>query len=252
MEILTTPALLAAAFAVALLAGTVKGATGFAMPTILISGLSLFLDPRLALAALIVPTFVTNGMQALRLGIGAARETVRRFRLFLGAGLICLALSAQLVAVVPDRALFLMIGIPVALFAMASLVGFQPRLSPRNRLAEGGVGAFSGFIGGLSGIWGPPTVMYLTAIGLEKRAHVQTQGVIYALGALALMGAHFASGVLTFGNLPLGVLLLVPAIAGMLIGQRIQDRIDQAQFRRLVLAVLLIAGANLMRKGLVG
>ena len=252
MESLASPALVAATLVVGLVAGVVKGAVGFAMPTILISGLSLFLDPRVALAALIVPTFFTNGMQALRLGLGAARQTVRRFWLFLAAGLVCLALSAQLVALVDDRTLFLMIGIPVLLFAAASLFGCQPRLSPQNRLAEGLVGAVSGFIGGLSGIWGPPTVMYLTAIGMEKRSHVQTQGVIYALGALALMGAHLASGILTFGRLPLGIALLVPAIGGMLIGQRIQDRIDQVQFRRLVLAVLLVAGANLVRKGVVG
>ena len=60
------------ALAIGLLAGFVKGAVGFAMPMILISGLGSILPAELALAALILPTLVTNGMQALRQGTGAA------------------------------------------------------------------------------------------------------------------------------------------------------------------------------------
>ena len=63
---------LAMAFGIALLAGTVKGMVGFAMPMILVSGLSLFLAPELALAGLILPTLVTSWMQAFRQGGGAA------------------------------------------------------------------------------------------------------------------------------------------------------------------------------------
>ena len=52
------------AFAISLLvgalAGLVKGVTGFAMPLIMISALSSFLTPDLALAGLILPTLVTN------------------------------------------------------------------------------------------------------------------------------------------------------------------------------------------------
>ena len=56
------------AFLIALGAGLVKGVVGFAMPTILISGLSSFMAPDLALACLIVPTVLTNAWQALRQG----------------------------------------------------------------------------------------------------------------------------------------------------------------------------------------
>ncbi|MFB1024878.1 MAG: sulfite exporter TauE/SafE family protein, partial [Octadecabacter sp.] len=66
--------------AVAVLAGLVKGVVGFAMPMIFISGLTLVLPPEQALAALIVPTLVTNGWQALRQGIGSAIQTVGQLR----------------------------------------------------------------------------------------------------------------------------------------------------------------------------
>lgn len=252
MDSLADPAILMPAAAIAVLAGIVKGMTGFAMPMILISGLSLFLPPDQALAALVLPTLVTNGAQALAQGLAAAGATIRRFRLYLAAGALALAASAQLVAVLPVRALFLAVGLPVTLFALMMLAGWQPRIPARRGPVEAGVGAVSGFVGGLSGIWGPPTVIWLTALGLARRDHIRAQGVIYALGALALLVAHLGSGVVNRATLPLSAALVPPALLGMWIGGRAADRIDQRQFRRLVLAVLVLAGANLLRRGLTG
>ena len=67
-----TPHELALAFAVAIVAGFIKGMVGFAMPLVLISGLTIFLPPELALAGLIFPTVATNLFQALRQGGKAA------------------------------------------------------------------------------------------------------------------------------------------------------------------------------------
>jgi hypothetical protein len=239
------------ALAIAALAGVVKGMVGFAMPMILVSGLGMFIAPELALAGLILPTLVTNGMQALRQGPAAAMASVRRFRLFLGVGLLALLFSAQLVRVLPVSMLLAMIGGPIALFAALQLLGWSPRL--RNGPSAGweaGIGGFAGFIGGLSGVWGPPTVAYLTALETEKREQMRVQGVIYGLGALALTVAHLGSGVLTAQTALFSAALIPPAVAGMWLGGRIQDRIDQAAFRRATLFVLLIAGLNILRRAL--
>ena len=235
---------------IALLAGIVKGVVGFAMPMILISGLSTFLPPQVALAALIVPTLVTNSMQALRQGPRAAAESVTRFRPFLLAGLVALAVSSQLVAVLPMQVLLLAIGVPVTGFALVQLAGFQLVLSQRSRVLDLGIGGFAGFIGGLSGVWGPPTVLYLTALGTEKREQMRVQGVIYGLGAVALAVAHVASGVLNRDTVGLSIALVPSAVLGMWLGGLIQDRIDQRAFRRATLVVLIVAGLNLLRRAL--
>lgn len=245
-----TPPMLLAVFAVALLAGLIKGMVGFAMPMIMISGLGAVVGPELALAGLILPTVATNGIQALRQGWRAAWASVSRFRVFLLAGLVFLLASAQLVRVLPQSALLLAIGLPITAFALLQLAGRELRLSAPSRRMEIGVGAFAGAIGGISGVWGPPTVAYLTALGTEKREQMRVQGVIYGLGAVALLGAHVGSGVMNAQTAPFSAALLVPALAGMWLGSRLQDRIDQAQFRRATLAVLLVAGANLIRRGL--
>ena len=104
----------------------------------------------------------------------------------------------------------------------------------------------------MSGVWGPPLVAYLTAIDTEKREQIRIQGVAYGLGAVALTGAHVVSGVLNAQTVQFSALLLAPALAGMWIGLKVHDRIDQAMFRKITLWVLLIAGLNLLRRALMG
>ena len=237
---------------IALAAGAIKGVVGFAMPTIMISGLASFMSPELALAGLILPTLVTNGMQALRQGIGAALRSIKTFRVFLGVGLAMLLASAQLVRVLPIGWLFLGIGVPITVFTLSQLAGWRPATIARSLKVEASVGALAGFVGGLSGVWGPPTVAYLTAIDTPKQEHLRIQGVIYGLGATALFLAHLQSGVIRAETLPLSVWLVCPAVLGLWIGFKVQDRINQALFRKVTLWVLLLAGLNLIRRGLVG
>ena len=61
----------ALAAAITLMAGFVKGAVGFAMPMIMISGLGSFMAPELALAGLIVPTLSVEPLAGT--ASGAAR-----------------------------------------------------------------------------------------------------------------------------------------------------------------------------------
>lgn len=246
------PLQIVAAFAVALVAGIVKGAVGFAMPMILVSGLGLFLPGELALAGLILPTLATNGVQALRQGPRAAWESVRRFRVFLGVGLIFLLLSAQMVRVIPAPVLLLLIGVPITGFAVLQLIGRRIQIAHPTPRTEAMVGGFAGFIGGFSGVWGPPTVAYLTALGTEKGEQMRVQGVIYGMGAVALTLAHVGSGVLSAQTLPFSAAMVVPAMAGMAVGGWLHDRVDQATFRRATLAVLSVAGCSLIARGLIG
>lgn len=242
---------LMAAMGVALLAGAVKGVVGFSMPTVMISGLTIFVSPDLALAGLILPTLVTNGWQALRRGRRAAWETVKRFRVFLISGGVCLIAAAQLVAVVSHQALFLMIGLPVLGFALAQLAGWRPKVRPTPRI-EAAVGAFTGTVGGMSGVWGAPTVTYLTAIDTAKSDQMRIQGVIYGLGAVALTGAHIQSGILSASTAPFSLAIVPAALIGMWLGFQVSDRVNQTVFRTATLVVLVVAGANLVRRGLLG
>ncbi len=245
------PDLLIAASAVAVVAGFVKGATGFAMPMIMISGLGSFLAPEVALAALAMPTLVSNLWQAVRQGIPAARASARTHWRFLAILSVCLVIATQLVVYLPPHIFFLVLGIPLTCFAILQLAGWKPKVHAGNhRKVEYTVGAFAGTMGGLSGVRGPPTVLYLMAMDTPKREAVRVQGVVYGTGSILLVAGLIQSGVLNARTFPLSAALLIPAVAGLLLGFILQDRLDQARFRKLTLIVLIVAGLNLIRRGL--
>lgn len=239
-----------AAFA-AFSAGLVKGAVGFGMPMIMISFLSFFVAPDLSLAILIMPTLVTNVVQALRQGLKAAIAGIQKYRIFLIVGFLCLISTAQIVTRVSDATLFIVIGSAITFFAIFQLSGWVPNIKRTNKL-DAGVGAFAGAVGGISGTWGPPTVAYLTAVNTPKAEQIRLQGVIYGLGSVALFAAHMQSGVITAQTLPLSALMVIPAMIGVTIGYRWQTRISQATFRKVTLLVLVFGGLNLLRRGFFG
>ncbi|SES04200.1 hypothetical protein SAMN04490244_10521 [Tranquillimonas rosea] len=244
-------AVLAFAVGVTFVAGFVKGTVGFAMPMIMISGLASVLSPELALAALIPATVLSNVWQALRGGVAGAVAAARTHWRYIAIILVFIAGSAQLISVLPSSVMFLILGIPVMLFSIAQLAGWRLHIAAaQRRVAELAIGAFAGFVGGLSGVWGPPTVMYLTALETPKVEAIRIQGVVYGLGAIMLLAAHLQSGVLRAETAPLALGMIVPALTGMGVGFFFQDRLDQARFKRLTLIVLVVVGANLVRRGL--
>lgn len=254
MEILTSltnPLVIIAICAVPMLAGFVKGVVGFGMPMLLLSGLSSLIAPEMALAALIIPTLVSNGWQALHLGPSAALEVVLKFKLFMIIGGIALVSAAQLVPIVDKTILLLILGIFVTIFAALQLTGWQPKLRPSTRV-EAGFGLIAGTAGGFTGVWGPPTVMYLTLLNTAKKDQVVIQGVIYGMGAVALTFAHINSGLLTWNTGVFSAVLLVPAMIGLVLGIRLQNVIDQAMFKRVTNIALLFGGLNLLRLALTG
>lgn len=242
---------LAVALAVALFAGFVKGMVGFAMPMIMISALSSFMSPEMALAGLIVPTLVTNISQALRQGIAPAVETTRQYNLFLKAMVVGIAISAFGMKFLPTEALFLALGVPITIYAALQLSGRSLTFRVEHHAkAEVTLGAIGGLYGGFSGVWGPPMLVYLMSTGTPKLETVRALGVSFLLGAVVLLAVHVQTGVVTLWTFVFSCLLTVPAQLGMQVGYWAQDRLDQARFRWWAQVVLVVMGLNLIRRAL--
>ena len=242
----------AAALAITLFAGFVKGAVGFAMPMILVSGFAVFLPQEMALAGLILPTLATNLSQAFRQGAGPAVETARTYRRFLTATVICIAVSAPFADAIPRVVYLLMLGIPISLFAALQLMGRSLAIKLHHRArAEWALGVVGGLYGGISGIWGPPLLVLLLSTGADKVTAIRAQGVVFLIGAVALVLSHLGTGLANAQTLAFSAALCLPALAGLYAGYAIQDRLDQQRFRRWTQALLVLTGLNMVRQALV-
>lgn len=233
-----------------LIGGYVKGAIGFALPLIAVSGAATVLPAETAVSTVILSTLATNLQQAFRQGRAALIETCRRFWPTFALTAVFIWVGALLLPGLDERLFFLGLGGFVLLFATIQLAGWNPRIDARAERSAGvGVGVVAGLSGGLSGIWGPPIILYLTALRLSKLEQVRAAGAAFLIGAVMLTPAHAATGVLNAETVWLSALAIVPAYIGMAIGQRTQDRLDIELFRKLTLAVLCLTALNLLRRG---
>jgi uncharacterized membrane protein YfcA len=243
----------AAAVAVLFLGGLAKGAVGFALPLIVVSGLATFLPPHLAVTTVVVPAFVSNVWQALFGGWREARRLLWRYRVLNGVLLPTILVCAPLVTVLEAEALVALLGVAITGFSAVQLAGWRPP-DPTGAAvpAEIATGLVAGFFGGVAAIWGPPIALYLLARRTPPPEQVQALGLSFFLGAVVLTGGYVLSGALDSRTGPLAIAAVVPVLAGMALGLRLQRRLDPATFRRITLGLMLLSGLNLLRKAAFG
>ena len=119
---------------------------------------------------------------------------------------------------------------------------------PRARVALLFGALMWGFVGGVvgsSGVCGPSSVAYLTSLGTDKHDQMRIQGVLYGLGAVALLGAHVGSGVLNAQTWPFSALLLAPVMLGVRLGRLVLDPVDPVRLRKLHPLVHRVGGMSL-------
>jgi uncharacterized membrane protein YfcA len=245
------PAVWAAVIGITLFSGLVKGSIGLGQPLIMVTGLTFVLPPQLAVAGMLFPIVLSNVMQTFRTGVAPAVAAMKDFWRYTLIVCVLIAVFAQIVPDIDSRVFYLILGVPVMTLSLVQLLGLRLHIPERSRgWAEWVVATISGAIGGVTGTWGPTTVLYLLAIDTPKSRQVVVQGVIYGIGAVVLFVAHIQSGILNGGTAPFSAMLLIPSVIGMWLGFRIQDRLEQEVFRKATLLLLAIAGANLIWKGI--
>lgn len=243
----------AMAFGVTLIAGIVKGAIGFALPLIMIAVLPSFMPAQTALAALILPVVVANAHQSVRFGFREAWVSAKAFWRIITATLVGIAISAPFAVVLPQNVMFLLLGSAVLMFSLLQISGWKPDIPPNRRNPiQFAIGLIGGLYGGISGVWGPPTIVYLLAAKTPKREMVCIMSVIFTVGGVMLLLMHVQTGLLNALTFPLSVAMLVPSTLGLFLGYLLHDRMDAEKFRRYALIMLSISALNLLRRGLIG
>ncbi len=163
------------------------------------------------------------------------------------AGLIGVPIGVWLLPSIPVSAFKLGIGFTLIVFCLFLLVvPADWRLKHRNRPIELIMGFAGGFMGGLTGVPGPPVIMWGTVQNWtrqEKRALYQ----VYILAILFMMlAASAVSGLIGWDFLK-GALLVAPAtILGAHLGAWIYSWVDDRRFDRIILTILMLSGIGLV------
>ncbi|MEN4922592.1 sulfite exporter TauE/SafE family protein [Achromobacter spanius] len=245
------PTLLAAVIAVFVLAGVVKGVVGLGLPTISMAMLALVMAPAQAAALLIVPSLITNLWQARPWP--ALPRALRRIG-GLQAG-VCAGTLAGALWLGPPSGQWASICLGFALVAYAAwgLFGSPPRVPPRHEGVLGiAAGTVTGVITAATGVFVIPAVPYLQALDLDKDELIQAMGISFTVSTAALALGLWLNGGYTPAAAGASILMLLPALAGMALGQWLRGRLSARTFKLCFMISLALLGAYQAARGLAG
>ena len=228
-----------------LLAGVVKGVTGMGLPTVAMGLLGGVLSPVAAAAMLFIPTFITNIWQLLA-GPSLGRS-LRRFWPMMLAVVVTTVFAAALLVRVDPVWSRVALGAALIVYAAYALLAPVLRVPARlERWLSPLVGAVSGVMTGATGVFVMPAVPYLQSLGMDREELVQVLGLSFTVSTIALTTGLLLHGAFGLPQLGLSTLAVLPALAGMWLGQRIRQRISAKAFRACFLGFLLVLGLELV------
>ena len=230
--------------------GAVKGLVGIGIPLVSLSLLSLFLPLADAVVLLPVPIIVANVWQSIVTPHFVS--AIRRFWPLVLAMLVGTVAGAHVLTALDAASLNLLVGTLVVLFALSSFMNPELRLPVRFERRVGVVaGAVGGFMGGISALFGPPIILYLTSLRLDRESFVGVISSIYLCSAVGLVIVFGSVGVMSQAQFVESAVASVPLMLGVWAGQRFRGGIREAVFRKLLLVVVLGVGVRLILLGVI-
>jgi uncharacterized membrane protein YfcA len=225
-----------------LFAGVVKGLVGLGLPTVTIAVTALFLPLSDMIAVIALPTIFTNVWQA---AVGGQFKTiVRRQWPLIVPLMVFLYLTMWLAGRHAPKWAFLVLATVLVAYGALGLFRIRLRINPdlEKPLAPL-IGVVSGFVAGLVGVPVVPLMPYLQGLDIKPSELVQTLGVVLCATSLTLTFSLVRFGLLDGPRALVSAAAVVPAIAGMWLGQQIRLRLSVEQFRQVVFWALFLMGA---------
>lgn len=222
--------------------GLVKGLTGLGLPPVVLGILTATIGIHPAKALILVPTFLTNVLQASRGGHG--RKVVGLTWPFLVAATAFTVSGAFTLSYFRADVMSSLLGLGLAVYGLLGLFKLRVDISGTWWHHPAGVlfGATNGFLTGLTGSSAVPGVFYLQSIGLLRDQLVQSMGILFTLSTVGLAWSLRTQDLLSVNLAVMSAVSLAPALLGMAIGNRIRRGIPEEKFRTVLCAALTLLG----------
>lgn len=240
---------LIAATAGLFVAGLCKGVLGVGLPLIGVPVLVTFMPARDVVAIIWLSLVVANAWQAFQ--GGGAGTIVARFWPMLLMMVIGGWLGTMLLVSLDEHLLLATVGAIVVTFSSLNLARPHFELPPRLERPVGiAIGLVAGILLGVALHLGPLIILLFVAIRLPKETFIRATGVTFLLGVLMIGIFYAAYGVFQPRHIVPMIAATVPVAFGTWIGQKLRVHIDEQRFRKWLFVLLIVIGANLIRKGL--
>jgi uncharacterized membrane protein YfcA len=113
-------------------------------------------------------------------------------------------------------------------------------------------GLVTGVLGGLYGMGGPVSIVFLSHAGPDPRRFRTRVTILSSVWGSTRVATLLLSGAMAGTDLARFAITLPVVLAGLAVGFRLHDRVSPTQFRSILGAVVCLAGAALVVRTLVG
>lgn len=233
------------AFAAFFIASFLKGLTGLGFSTLCLGLLAVFIDLKLAIPLVFLPSISSNFMVMIQ--AGRFFEALKRFwPLYLSAlpGLIVGMLFLTASHSDTPKAV---LGIVMLLYGIWGLKNGTGTLceSKEKRLMTP-VGLVSGLVNGATGSQIMPIMPYLLSLKMDRDLFVQTINCSFTICTLVMMAGLGKLGLVTHDVMYISAGGIVPVAVGIFLGGKLRQRVSEERYRKLVLMLLILLGVSLV------
>jgi uncharacterized membrane protein YfcA len=182
---------------------------------------------------------------------GIPYEVFRRFSSLILPTIIGVFLGTMALVNTPLWILNFCLGTMVLVFVLSNTLKFDFTISPRaENILSPLFGFLSGFLNGLTNAAGPTLAIYLYSLKLDKRTFVKSIATIFVTTKLSQLVAISTWNLFNRDTITLSVQVLLFTLAGFYAGIKAQDRVDQKNFNRGLLALLCVIGVLLILRAM--
>ncbi|MCU1498647.1 MAG: hypothetical protein JWM47_2600 [Acidimicrobiales bacterium] len=232
---------LVAVCAAVLLATVTQQVSGFGFALLAVPLVALVVGPKDAVAIAMAVGFASSGLMAVGLRDRIDRPTLGRLLLGAAVGLPVGVLGLRSL---DPEALRLALGVVVLAMVVVLARGYRFRSHGPGAVVAAGVA--SGVLNGSLGTGGPPVILVLQAADTEQHRFRATCTAFFAVCDVVAIPLLLASGAVRPSAWLYAVAALPAVLVGNAVGSRVATRIDPDQFRRLVLALLVVTALVLL------
>ena len=228
-----------------LVSAFLKGFTGLGFSTICLGILAMFMDLKLAIPLVFLPSLCSNIIVMVQ--AGRFFEALRRFwPLFLSAvpGLVIGILLLSHSSSDGPRALLGVVMLSYGIWALKNEI--VPITERQEKLLLAPVGFISGIVNGVTGSQLMPIMPYLLSVKMDRDIFIQTINCAFTLNTLVMIAGLGKLGLVTLPVLYLSGAGIIPVALGIFLGGLLRKRITDVIYRKAVLVLLVIMGFNLL------
>lgn len=223
----------------------VAGLAGFGLNIISVPPLLLIYPPASVIALMKILTLGTTWVILVDAWRHISWRWIARM---LPLSLVGLFLGTYLLSILDAHVIEVIAGATVFSLAVL-LLRWQPHAVRERRWMAPVVGFVSGTSSTMTGMSGPPLVLFLTVMAVNIHVFRATTAMYFISLDVVGLPTLISQGIVTFDDLVLALLLAPVALVGRFLGSKMVAYVSPVAFRRATVSLLLLTGGISMVNG---